>query len=204
MKYVALAGTHAWGDSWIHADSDFGRMMTAEGFELLTMGGRAFRWSTALDGLLGADQDWEAAADALYFFLCRTPFEHRNVIAHSHSGQIALFLAASGLKLRTLTTVGTPVRDDVPVQRAERYITLHQHIYDLHRDWWGWLGKFGDHELSLSRAFQDPHVLNLPVANIRHAKILRDPEHVALWKTQGWLWNIRAAAAVPYVGGAHV
>lgn len=195
-KYVPIAGTHAWGDGWITDESPFAAMMRAEGFEPLRSGDRPFRWSTALDGLLGEDHDWQAAADALYWFLRPIPVGDRNIIAHSHGGQVALLLASSGVPLRSLTTVGTPCRDDIPVAIAEHAIGFHQHLYDLRRDWWGWFGAIGDHELSLRRSFADPHVVNLPVKDIRHAKILRDPQYIPLWRSQGWLWNIRAAAAV--------
>jgi hypothetical protein len=194
VKYIPVAGTDGWRDGWVTADSTFGQMMTAEGFELLRCGDRPFRWSTALDGLFGDDREWEAAADALYFFLWTTPYADRNILAHSHAGQVCAFLAASRFPLRSLTTIGTPVRDDVPWAKAEEYIGFHQHIYDLKRDLIGWLGQVGDHELRMERTFPDNRVKNIGVQDIRHSKVLRDPKYIPLWQTQGWLQNIRAAA----------
>jgi hypothetical protein len=191
MKYLAIAGTNGWRDNWTHDDSPFGTMMAAEGFESLLCDGRRFRWSTALDGLLGDDREWEAAADALYYFLRLVPLEDRNLIAHSHGGQLPLILAASGFPLRSLTTVGTPPRADVPVTLAQAHIGLHQHIYDMRRDWMGWLGQIGERELRFDRTYRDPKVLNLGVDRISHSKVLRDPEFIPLWPLRGWLANIR-------------
>jgi hypothetical protein len=196
VKYLPIAGTNGWRDAWTREDSDFGRLMRAEGFELLRAGERPFRWSTALDGLLGEDRQWEAGADALYYFLRTVPLADRNLIAHSHGGQLPIILAAAGFLIRSLTTVGTPCRDDVPVAAAEHFIQFHQHIYDLRRDLWGWLGQVGDHELRHARTFPDPRVKNIGVADISHAKVLRDPTYIALWKTQGWLENVRRVPAV--------
>lgn len=196
MKYLPIAGTNGWRDTWTRADSDFGRMMTAEGFELLFAGDRPFRWSTALDGLFGDDREWAAGADALFYFLRTVPVNDRNLVAHSHGGQLALLLAASGFPIRTLTTVGTPPRDDMPLAAAEHAIGFHQHIYDLKRDFMGWLGQVGDHDLRTERALPSAHVKNIPVADISHSKILRDPKYIPLWKTEGWLNNLRVAVGV--------
>jgi hypothetical protein len=199
VKYIPIAGTHGWGrDTWMKADSDFGRMMTAEGFELLRCGDRPFRWSTALDGLFGDDREWEAASDALYFFLRFVPIEDRNIIAHSHGGQLPLLVAASGFPIRSLTTIGTPVRDDIPVAAAEGFIGFHQHIYDTKRDLMGWLGQVGDYQLRTERTFPDRRVKNIGVADIRHSKVLRDPQYIPLWQSRGWLDNIRAGMLNPY------
>jgi hypothetical protein len=193
MNYVPIAGTWDWGnrDNWTQATSPFGKMMTAEGFELLHCGDRPFRWATALDGWFGDDREWEAAADALYFFLRFVPLEDRNLIAHSHGGQLVSFLCASGFPIRSLTTIGTPVRDDVPWKVAEAVIGFHQHIYDLKRDLIGWLGQVGDHELRMERTFPDNRVKNIGVADISHSKVLRDPKFIPLWQSRGWLQNIR-------------
>lgn len=200
MKYLPIAGTNAWRDKWTRADSPFGLMMKAEGFEPLLAGGRQFRWSTGLDGLFGDDREWEAASDAAYFFLRDSAYEDRNLIAHSHGGQVALILAASGFHIRTLTTVGTPPRENIPVAAAEENIGFHQHIYDVHRDLWGWLGQVGAKQLHFERSFANAHVVNFPVAGISHSTLLRDPKRFHYWKDNGWLENIRSVAA-PAVAG---
>ncbi len=196
MKYLPIAGTDGWNDAWVKAKSDFGQMMAAEGFELLLAGDRPFRWSTALDGLFGDDRQWAAGADALYYFLRFVPLEDRNLICHSHGGQLPAFVCASAFPIRSLTTVGTPVRDDVPWSAAEGFIGFHQHLYDLKRDLWGWLGQVGDHDLRTERTFPDNRVKNIGVADISHSKVLRDPKCIPLWQSQGWLQNIRNVAAV--------
>lgn len=196
MKYLPIAGTDGWNDAWCRDDSDFGTMMIAEGFTSLRAGDRPFRWSTALDGLLGEDRDWEAASYALYYFLLGVPYADRNLIAHSHGGQLPILLAASGFPIRSLTTVGTPARDDMPLEAAEAFIGFHQHIYDLKRDLWGWLGSVGDASLRLERRLNDPRVRNIGIADISHSKVLRDTTYIPFWQSKGWLENIRQSTPV--------
>lgn len=197
LRYIPVAGTHGWFDAWTTADSPFGLMMTAEGFNVSRAGERAYRWSGAIDGLLGDDRDWEAAADSLYYFSRDLAYADLNFIAHSHGGQLVLLLAASGFPIRTLTTVGTPPREGAQFARAEQFIGFHQHIYDLKRDFWGWLGQVGPKQLRMERAYADPRVTNIGIANISHAKVLRDPKHIPLWQTKGWLEAIRRAPLTP-------
>ena len=176
--------------------SAFALMMAQEGFLKITMGGRPFRWSTLLDGLVGENLTWEAGADALCYFLDRVPIYDRNLIAHSHGGNVALMALASGLQVNTLTTVGTPRRHDVDYLTASRRVSFWQHIYDRKIDWIAWLGMWGDRSVDLDRGFHDvPGCLNLPIDGISHSKVLRDASSLHYWHDNGWLSNIRAAGA---------
>lgn len=192
MRYMPLAGTHAWRDAWTRADSDFGRLMAGEGFAIILAGGRPYRWSTALDGLIGADRNWEAAADSAFYFLRDVPFEDLNLIGHSDGGNVALILAASGFRIRTLTTIGTPPREEINLVDAEAHIEFHQHIYDLRRDLWGWLGQVGPGQLHFDRKFNHPRVLNIALEGIGHSSILRDAAQLHFWRDAGAIANIRA------------
>lgn len=192
MRFIPIAGTGGYKDTWVREDSEFGRMMLAAGCQSIRTGDRSFRWSGALDGIEGDNAEWESFADSLFWFMRELPLEDRNVVAHSHAGQIVLILAARGFQFRSVTTVGTPCRDDIPLKLAEDNILFHQHIYDLKLDLMGWLGQFGEgfKDLRKARSFGDPRVLNIPVAGISHSKVLRDREHVGKWITLGWLQNM--------------
>lgn len=194
MKYVPIAGTGGFRAAWIRETDPFGTMMTSQGFESARVGARGFRWSGALDGIDSDNCEWETFADALALFLDRLDYADRNLICHSHAGNIALILAAREYPIRTLTTVGTPIRErDLPCVTAERFIRFHQHIYSTKLDVWGWLGRaLGDHSLVADRAYSSHKVKNIPVHHIGHSKVLTDPAYIGMWITEGWLDNIRS------------
>ena len=211
-RYVPIAGTHGFRDAWcMENTSPFARMMTDNHFaKILTSTGRPFRWSTDLNGLFvnwkfwdRRNSDWEAGADALFYFLDQVPYRDRNVIAHSHGGQVAIIAAAWGLQLRTLTTVSTPVRADVPAAAAARNIGMWQHIYDRRWDAIGLAGQAGDLALDGGRAFNNlDSVLNRPLASVSHSKVLRDERFVDLWTANGYLEAIRRAPVSPIVAAS--
>lgn len=200
--YIPIAGT--WGydsASWAYDDeSPWASMMRTAGFTpIRATDGRPFRWTTQLDGLKfwGKRYDWEAGADALAYFLEPVPYEHRNLIAHSHGGQVALFLAASKVPIRTLTTIGTPRRYDVPAESAKPFIRFWQHIYDQQRDWTAWWGQVGDKHWSNDRRFLIPGVVNHGLPDISHSKVLNDPTCFRFWWEDGWQDAIKTAGGVP-------
>lgn len=98
---------------------------------------RKFRlWSTALAGRwhCGANQwAWSYGGDVLRDYLTReVKYANRNIIAHSHGGQIVPYaLAGAGLQIRRLVTVGTPIRPDMLEvwQAAAQNIGCHLHLY---------------------------------------------------------------------------
>lgn len=192
MRYLPIGGTHAWNDGWWKdADHPFAKMMADHGFTpIRARDGRPFRWSFALDGLLGKDRDWQAASDSLAYFLDPVPFEDRNLVCHSHGGNVALICAASHVQIRTLTTVGTPHRQEVDAVLAKQFIGFWQHIYDLKRDFWQWLGQIGPGQIDFERRFLVPGVVNDGLCHIRHSKVLDDPACFHYWDDRHWLTHI--------------
>jgi hypothetical protein len=195
MRYIPVAGTGGWQATWIHEDSDFGRMMTAAGCASVRTGNRLFRWDGAIDGIDGDNATWESYAEALFYFSRDLRYEDLNYICHSHAGQIALLLAASGFKLRSLTTVGTPIRPEIDLAKAEDNIGFHQHIIDDRFDVIGFLGswRLGRFDLLRKRSMPDPRVRNIPVRGISHSKVLTEREHISKWITEGWLSSMVSA-----------
>ncbi len=159
--------------------------------------GTPWTWSGELAGLwwqgVGA---WEREALSFTQFVSTVPYAQRNVIAHSHGGNVVIIACRLGLKIRTLTTVGTPVRKDVHPALAVQNIGYWQHIYDLQRDFIqsmrARLGQLGDHHLSLARSFQIPGVSNRGVQGIEHSRILSDASQFYLWKQNLWFEAIRS------------
>ena len=200
VHYVPIAGTWAFRDGWCtDALSPFQRFLSARGFEAIRhLDGRPFRWSTDLDGVRvwARHSQWEAGADALYYASESLPYEDRNYLAHSHGGQLVALLAAQGFRIRSLTTIGTPYRDDIPWAEAERHIAFHQHIYDDSFDLMGWLGGWFDGgRPSLSdRSFQAvPAVMKRPTTDIDHSRVLREENYIPMWESRAWLQAIRCA-----------
>lgn len=198
IYYLPIAGTHSQQDGWVVDNHDpFTLMMHANKFvPLRRADGLAWNWSTQLQGLwfLTGSKVWYRTAVDLAQFLQDVPYEARNLIAHSHGGQPAIIAAAFGLRLRTLTTVGTPRRRDVPAEQARPNIGYWQHIHDQGRDWIATLrrlGQIGDGTFSRERRFLIPGVTNIGVKGIGHSAVLRDPEAIKMWETQGWLEAIR-------------
>jgi pimeloyl-ACP methyl ester carboxylesterase len=196
--YLPITGTWAKNDRWAWStSSDFAQMMNrAKCFPLCDEAGTVLgAWSSRLAGLWWQGiEEWQQEADRLAPLVERMPYRHRNLIAHSHGGQVALLIAARGVELRTLTTVGTPVRSDIPLERAKHFTGLWQHIYDERIDWMATarrLGGLGDGKISLERRFRIEGVRNYPVEGIGHSKVLRDPKHYPLWERYGWIEAIR-------------
>jgi hypothetical protein len=211
VRYVPIAGTHGWRDEWcMNNASAFAVMLAQAGFSKIVTqnSGRPFRWSTDLNGPLISlkfwdrrNSDWEAGADALFYFLDAVSYRDRNLIAHSHGGQVALIAASWGLEIRSLTTVGTPVRNDVAAGGAEALakIGFWQHIHDSRFDFIALGGQFGDLKLDADRAFDLPGVLNRGIAHVSHSKVLRDERFIPFWAEKGWLKAIRESRAEPAV-----
>lgn len=205
--YLPLAGTNGWRDGWCTRDDHpFALMMASEGFRAVRRkNGTPWRWSTLLDGVFGDDQVHIDASEHLADFLdAYVPYEDRNLIAHSHGGNVAIRTALD-LPIRSLTTVGTPVRPDLDYQAACNNIGFWQHLYDRRWDLMGWLGKIKifDGQLQLVDAQRSFHVkprepgsrnrgmINVGLDGVSHSNLLRDDRFHHYWKVNGWLTNIR-------------
>lgn len=203
MNLIPVAGTGGYRAEWVNPGSPWGRMMTAAGHTSVRVGGRVYRWDGDLDGIDGDNSTWEAFADALFFYSRDLPFIDRNYVLHSHAGNIGLILAQSGFQIRSMTTVGTPIRRELDFAKAEDNIGFHQHIFDEQFDLMGMLGSWRlGHlfDLCRARSMPDPRVKNISVKGISHSKILNEPQHVTKWVTEGWFANMVNAPNTPPVG----
>jgi len=200
INFVPVGGTWGGDAPWATRDDDpFQQMMRQEMFFPVRWPDDApFVWSGKLAGMwfMGI-QEWHRLADALEQFLRHIPYPDRNLICHSHGGQGALILAARGFPLCSLTTVGTPIRKDIPADEAVDSIGMWQHVHDIDRDWTATmkrLGGLGDLRITTDRRFLFPEVTNVGLKGIRHSKILGS--HIHLWRDLGLLDRIRGAVAV--------
>ena len=199
--YLPVNGTWAADDGWVNDPRDpFALFMASQQFHPIRTGlGKPWTWSGRLNGFLFSwwQNDWKEAADSLEFMLTQVEYEHRNIIAHSHGGQPAILLAARGFAIRSLTTMATPRRHDIPAEEAVHHIGMWQHVYDSKRDFTATLrrmGGIGDGKLSTERRFLIPGVTNVGIGNISHSKMLHDPVCFTLWLEHGLLDRIRMPA----------
>lgn len=220
---LPIAGTEGWGDPWWQDGSPWLLALQNAHCRPLRQetlrGLRPFRWDTDVDGLdpvasLGnivrgllnrrkaevVHRDWQAGGEACGTFLRDVPYRNRNVIAHSHGGQVAIY-AGLDRSIRTLVTVGTPVRGDMQdvYEEARKNIGYHLHICDDTFDLWGTLGQLFDGDVRIERTFPKAWAhgpdLTLTLQGIGHGKVLRDPKEITRWVDQGWLDLLRLGQA---------
>jgi len=184
---------------WWEPGSGFAGFLAKQGLDASAF--EPFRWSGDLTGLARLfpwnwfkplqSRDWEAGAQALRYLLeprgCPVPFSQRNLIAHSHGGQVAILAAASGLRIRRLVTVSTPVRADMvdAIAKARPNIERWMHVYDpTLKDRMQVLGEIGDGRLGWKRSFPAADV-KVSMAGAGHSGVLTQPEWFPLWKIRG-------------------
>jgi hypothetical protein len=206
MHYLPMPGTWAWNGAWLKDGSPFVEALRAQNFvPIRTEEGEPFNgWTTRLTGVVpwSKKQDWLAGADETEYFLKGLPYEWLNLFCHSHAGNVAIELAARGFKLRTLTTIATPNRADVPQAEAAKHIGYWQHLYDPERDLVASLrrrlGQIGDGSFSRERRILQPGVLNVPVPGMAHSRMVKAPGFISLLYARGLL------DAVRLMDGSHV
>lgn len=179
-------------DKWWEPGSPFCDYLFAQGFDPIVC--EPFIWSGNLEGTSGfwpwnwfrspERRTWKAGARALRYLLSSVPFEHRNVIAHSHGGQLVFYLAATGFKMRRLITVGTPVRADVPVGAARPNIERWLHLYSAD-DGVQVKGSLGDRRVGAGRIFRDADINSQMPGG--HSDVLNRSELYEQWRAKGWL-----------------
>ena len=191
MKTVLVAGT--WSDStpgdrklvWWEPGSPFAAEAARNGVELLAPDD-PFRWTTELEGIVGKNDAWQAAGNALARY-CREKArgEMVNGIFHSHAGQVLAYAALSR-RFHHVITVATPVRADMVdiYRRAARSISAWTHIYTGRGDRWQWLGALFDGYLGIRREMPAP-ARNVFGPCRNHISLL-DP---TLWTARGW-WDL--------------
>jgi hypothetical protein len=211
VTYLPIAGTHGWRGKvkgeWWRDTSPFASFMLSRGLAHLAAGRRPFIWSTDLNGhrfwrrMLGFNDfhsDWEAAGHSLGFYLRPfndlddryVPIKHRNLIVHSHALQPVLYACAYGLKINSLVSVMSPVRQDMmPVAEharpnIARWLCLHTDQSDSTQ----LLGELGDGRLRPVR--RHPLADASPfgyVPRVGHSKVLSDERAMMLWESEGWI-----------------
>lgn len=203
MKVILIAGTHAWrGDQtqdWFTFGSPFVRFLNARGLDVVfTPEGQSFIWSTDLGGIGFGKGDlvvWKAAGVSLLQFcvppLCpekRIPPDQLSIVAHSHGLQPVLFACAAGLCVRTLISVGSPVRKDLRavVAQARPNIGHWLHIHSDHSDRWQLFGSLFDGHWGVQRQ-QAAADRNDSVPHVGHSQLLRDPDLFHHWVERGWV-----------------
>jgi hypothetical protein len=216
---LAVAGTHGWQDEWPVPGSPFFQAAAAVNIKPVQVRGEGFRWTGNLAGVgdgwwsrlrraLGDTQfpdhlDWEASGEAFGYYVGGVGYLRRNVIAHSHGGNVVFYGVADGKHpIRTLVTVGTPVRGDMAAvyAKARPCIGFHLHICDKKWDLWGSLGQAGDAQIRIERTFPEDAAaapdLQIQLEGIGHTKVLTDPEHIEKWHARGWWDLLRSGAGV--------
>lgn len=215
--YIPIAGTRAWNDigqpknRWWQSESAFAQFMRSLDC-IMKDEDQPFVWSTDLDGIqfwrrwpiffgkvsrTRDHRDWIAASENLIRYIeapgCSMPIYDRNLIAHSHGGQIVFYAASFGLKIRRLITVSTPERADMSdvIIKARPNIEHWIHIYDKNRDRIADWGAIGDGSFSRERSFGKGPNNTIAAENISHSKILTDPAFIPYWRTQGWADYLR-------------
>lgn len=208
---TGVAGTWGLRGGWWKDGSPFWDFMRLHEIEpcVLRFDGEGdakhFEWETALGNSYkfwtwGKDyrrRNWLYAGEALSWFLDSLPLSDRNVIAHSHGGQVATACAARGVRLNRLLTVATPNRADMTdlyEQAAERIGRWH-HVYDKDMDHVAWWGQFADGQVDpcRNRGIAQAHQ-NIALAGIGHSGLLNDPKLFPLFESEGLIELFRPSA----------
>lgn len=200
-KWVGVLGTWGWSRArrgwWAH-DSPFSAYLRTQGLTPAREG-HPFVWTGDVDGVpIVAGNDWEVGAIWLGDYLAALPYDDRNVIAHSHGGQLAL-IAATTVPLRSLILVATPVRkaiEETVAPTAVGNIGECLHLSDARMDVIGWAGALLDGRWSLRRTFDVDGIRCEQVRGMGHSRLLTDPAAFRLWDEHGWLDVLRGQAVV--------
>lgn len=191
-SYIPIEGT--WDndetvDNWWQCTSQFSRFLRSNDIVQSCPTGDEFVWSGDLDGLnifryfsKHRHNDWHSASKALKYYLVDTPLEQRNIIAHSHGGQVVLYSAADGMAINKLITIGTPVRKDMfgIMKMARPNIKQWLHIHSNWTDFWQVFGELFDGHLGVVRDMPLAD-MNLSIKGVGHSSILRQPKNFHYW-----------------------
>ncbi len=147
----------------------------------------SFSWNTKLDGLVGKNAHWDSAAGRLVNVCPENPI----IIAHSHGGQLPIIAAANGLRIKSLVTLGTPVRKDMPYKEAKANIGFWTHIYGNRRDYMQLLGS-----LMIGKFWVLKRSIKEASLNIHHPVSHSKLHDVEIWNEQNW-WKFLRLGWVP-------
>ena len=189
IPYVTIRGT--WGDGKKFPQFDLPNTSWSNHMRNLgcyPIGGqRPFRWTTDLEG-----DDREVAGDNFYNYIVpplapeyAVPPTETHVLTYSFGNEPALWAAAKGLKIRTLITVGGPVRKDMRevVERARPNIYHWICVYS-DGDWMQHFGTWFDKEWNPFRPMPKDPLCDLGVRLPRragHGGVYYDPNWFPVW-----------------------
>lgn len=223
-RFLPIQGTWGWGRGskarWWQSGTPFVEFFAASGLALIDPDD-PFVWNTNVDG---ASPTWLPFSDKHRDWICGginlrqrlkpspygpdaasyIPYEDRNLVAHSHGLQVALYAAAgitaSGactkpLRIRRLVSVMGPVRDDMTeiAEIARPQIGEWLHLCSDHSDLVQVLGGVLDGRFGIVRE----HPLadrNEKIAGVGHTGLLEDPDYFHYWRELGaldWLNGLR-------------
>lgn len=192
--YVPVHGTWASeprADAWWQPTSAFAAALSAKGCDAWRPED-PFRWSGDLNGwqiwrrwrwlrsilrtsATGDENDWRAGGDALRWYAVQASIANRNLIVHSHGLPVVLYACASGLTIRQLISIASPVRKDflavarLARPRIEQWLHLASTADEVQV-----LGEIGDGRIGAYRAH--PYAdRNLLMRGAEHSDVLRQP-----------------------------
>lgn len=197
---------HDGATEWWQAHSPFVEFMATEGFVYTLVAGEPFIWHTALEGIdwlryfgkKAKHTAWRAAAHNLKQYLRDVPVQDRNILAHSHGGNVVAYACAGGLEINNLITLSTPIRGDMRAvyTAAAIHINHWTHVHSDRSDWMQLLGGLFDGQFGVHRGCpQADH--NISIAKVGHSKIVKDPAFFRVWKEQQLLQHLKKD--VPHV-----
>lgn len=193
VPYIPVGGTWSWDEDanhfqWWERGSEFTRALAT--MNLILHARTPFEWCSNIDGTIFERKHtiWKAAAKHFACHIERVPLEERNIVAHSHGGQVVFLAAgAEGVRINNLITVGTPVRSDMEkiVTAAVGNFGYWHHICDSKKDLTAILGTLWDGRIRIKHTF-DLADSTSDVKGIGHSRILNDPKYIQMWDTEGW------------------
>jgi hypothetical protein len=159
---------------WWHPFSPFSLYLNLRGLDQFKSPEGRFEWSSDLDFIGSAGRDWEAGAKALTYYLQTVPIECRNILAHSHGGQVAI-LAAQDIVLNNLVLVSTPVREGLLNEvKNVKVLGNKLHVYSKHFDVVQLLGSMFDGHVGFPRYYEGFSPVAIP--RVGHSGLLRNPK----------------------------
>lgn len=187
MTLILVPGTLGGRNDWTAKGSPLRNYLAGQGFACEQFQG----FTGNVDGVPnplenGAHADWIAGGYALNYMLMCRPYEERNIVAHSHGGNVAAYAAGrAGLKVRSLITVCTPVRKDMLkiYADAKPAIGWWRHVYADGWDLWQRLGEAFDGSIGWKRDMPNADQ-NVGIKGISHATLLEDPKRFPLFLKQ--------------------
>lgn len=203
MRPILVAGTGSWDNDgrcdWYCPGHPFGVFLlkygVAPAYDYVSQLAQPFVWSTDLSGvpfLRKHLEDWAAGGAALdYFVRAQKGLESKDtaLIVHSHGLQVAAFAAQQyNLKIRTLVSVGSPIRADMAAQYAalRKNTDYWLHLHSDGSDRWQWFGELFDGHFGIVR--ETPLAdRNDSVPGVGHSDLLRDPAQHHYWTERNWL-----------------